>query len=137
MKCIRLVLLLSAAISLHAAANDFTGAWKAVFTGPVGERPKTQSEWVFNLTADSSQVTGVAHMGAWPGDAPISNGKIDGGHITFTVIGKVPYRATNGVVVTTGYPKLVFDGVLKGGEIDLKLNWGGNELDMQARRVPQ
>jgi hypothetical protein len=146
MKWIRFAFVLSVAAFLNAAANDFSGAWKAVFTGPMGERPKMVSEMVFDFKVDGNEVTGMAHMSDWPGDAPITTGKIDGDHITFTVIGKSPWesRSISGVV-TSGYPKLVFDGTLKGDEIDLKLNWGsimttgeersGDEMDMKATKV--
>jgi|ERR1051326_8675642 hypothetical protein len=148
MKWIRVALILSAVSFLNAAANDFNGTWKAVFIGPEGERPKMVSEMVFNFKVDGSKVTGMAHMAAWPGDAEISDGKIDGNRITFTVIGKRPWTAgSGGVVTTSGYPKLVFAGTLKGGEMDLKLNWGsilttgehrsGPQLDMSAKRTSE
>jgi hypothetical protein len=80
-----------------------------------------------------------------PGDAPITDGKIDGDRITYTVNGKLPWTSKYNGVTTSGYPKLVFDGSLKGDEIVLKLNWGdilttgekrgGHELDMKAKRV--
>jgi hypothetical protein len=89
MKWMRFVLVLSAAASLNATANDFTGTWKAVFSGPIGNRPKIVSEIVFNFDVDRNTVTGNAHMSASPGDAEISNGKIDGDRITFTVVGKL------------------------------------------------
>jgi len=124
MKWTRLAFILSAAPFLYAAANDFNGTWKALFIGPEGERPKMVSEMVFNFKVHGSKVTGMAHMAAWPGEAEISDGKIDGDRITFTVIGKRPWMAgSGGVVTTSGYPKLVFAGTLKGGEVDLKLYW--------------
>lgn len=146
MKWMRFVLFLSAAASLHAAANDFAGTWKAVFTGPAGERPKMVSEMIFNFNVDGNNVTGDAHMAAWPGDAEILSGKIDADRITWTVIGKLPWTSTYRGVTTSGYPKLVFDGTLKDGEITIKLNWGSilttgeetpaRELPMKAKRVP-
>jgi hypothetical protein len=145
MKCMPFALVLSAVGFLNAAATDFAGTWKAVFTGPMGERPKMVSEMVFQFKVDGTKLTGNAHMSAWPGDAEISNGKIDGDRVSFTVVGKKPWTATSGGVTTSGYPKLVFDGSLKGGEMDLKLNWGsilttgeersGNELAMKAKRT--
>jgi hypothetical protein len=145
MNRIRFALVLFAVAFLNAAANDVTGTWKAVFTGPIGEQPKMVSEMVFNFKVEGSKLTGTAHMAAWPGDAEITDGKIDGDRIMFTVIGKKPWTAGSGGVTTSGYPKLVFDGSLKGGEIDLKLNWGsvlttgeersGRELDMRAKKA--
>ena len=143
MKWTRLAFILSAVPFLNASANDFNGTWKAVFIGPAGARPRMPSEMVFNFNVDGSKVTGVAHMGSWPGDAEISDGKIDGDRITFTVIGKHPWTGSNG----SGYPKLAFAGTLKGGSMDIKLNWGsimitgehrsGPQLDMSAKRTSE
>ena len=146
MKWMRFALVLSAVAFLNATANDFNGIWKAVFTGPIGERPKMVAEMVFNIKVDGRKVTGLAHMDAWPGDAEITDGKIDGDRITFTVIGKLPWTAgVGGVVTSSGYPKLVFNGSLKDGGRNLKLNWGsilttgeersGSLLDMRAKKT--
>jgi hypothetical protein len=70
MKLVRLTLLLAAMV-LGAPAADINGIWKAVFTGPLGERPKMVSEMIFDLHAAGSKLTGNAHMGNWPGDAPL------------------------------------------------------------------
>ena len=51
----------------------------------------------------ASKVTGMAHVAAWPGDAEISNGKMDGDRVTFTVIGKLPWTAGSGGVTTSGF----------------------------------
>ena len=61
MKWNRLGFVLFVAAFLNAAANDFSGTWKAVFTGPMGQRPKMVSEMVFNLKVDGNKVTGMAH----------------------------------------------------------------------------
>jgi hypothetical protein len=147
MKSMCFVLCLFAGASLNAVATDFAGTWKAVFTGPMEERPKMVSEMVFDFKVDAAKLTGMAHMAAWPGDAEISNGKIDGDRITFTVIGKLPWKSTSAGVSVSGYPKLVFDGVLKDHIISLKLNWGsilttgeersGHELPMSAKKVSE
>src|SRR5882672_5118033 len=77
MKLFRSVVLL-ATLALSASANDISGTWKVWFVGPIDERPKMVSEMTFDLTVDGDKVTGMAHMANWPGDAPISEGKIDG-----------------------------------------------------------
>lgn len=103
------------------------------------------SEMIFNFNVDGNTVTGHAHMAAWPGDAEISNGKIHGDRITFTVLGKLPWTRSYQGVTTSGYPKLVFDGTLRGGEIMITLDWEsilttgeeetGRKLPMRAKRV--
>src|SRR5689334_371979 len=122
MKWMRLLWVLSAAALLNAAANDFDGTWKAVFTGPMDERPRTVAEMVFNLKIDGSKVTGMAHMGAWPGVAEISDGRIEGDRIIFSVVGKSPWTGSNGGGYHGGgHPKLVFSGTRMGDSIDRKL----------------
>jgi len=94
------------------------GVWRAVFTGPMGERPKMVSEIVFTL--DSTNVlTGIVHAAYWPGDAPVADGRIDGEKVTFTMTGHLPFQA-NGV---EGYPKLCFTGIRNGDEMKVELRW--------------
>ena len=76
-----------------ASANPVDGVWEAVFTGPMGERPKMVSEIVFTLASSGNALTGAVHAAAWPGDATVSDGKIDGDRVTFTMIGKRPFQA--------------------------------------------
>jgi hypothetical protein len=49
---------------------------------------------IFELNAEGDQVAGMAHMDTWPGDAPLIDGRIECDHISFTVIGKIPWRST-------------------------------------------
>jgi hypothetical protein len=141
-------LILLATLSLKASANDLNGTWKAVFIGPIGERPKMVSEMVFTFQVDGNKLTGDAHIANWPGDVPISDGKIDGDRISFMVIGKLPWTSRYGHGPTTsGYPKLVFNGTMSGHEMKIILNWGsiltsgeehsGRDLDMKAKKVLQ
>jgi hypothetical protein len=76
-----------ATVALQASAGDVAGIWEARFTGPVGEQPKMVSKMVFNMRVEGQRVSGMAHMSVWPGDAPITDGKVDGNQISFTVIG--------------------------------------------------
>ena len=64
---------------------DITGKWKAVFTDPPMERPKTVSEMTFDLKAEGNELTGTAFVGNWPGKGPLIDGKINGNRIAFTV----------------------------------------------------
>ncbi len=125
MTALPLVLILWTAALGSQPQIDPTGTWRAVFTGPMGDRPKMVSVMTFDLQVNGSQVTGMAHMSNWPGDAPITEGKLEGDRISFTVHGKLPWSSKSPRVALTGYPKLVFTGTLRGNEIDLSLNWGG------------
>ena len=107
------------AAAISAPSNDIDGVWKAVFTGDLGERPKMVSEIVFALNSSGNALGGVVHAAYWPGDAAVSDGKVDGDRITFTMTGHLPFNA-NGV---TGYPKLCFTGVRNGGEMKIDLLW--------------
>ncbi len=106
-----------------AAANDIDGIWKAVFTGPVGERPKMVSEIFFDVYAEGNVLTGTVHAAAWPGDAPIADGRIDGDRISFTMTGHLPFSAGRAGAMITGYPKLCFTGVRQGNQMKLDLLW--------------
>ena len=127
------------AAAISAPSDDIDGVWKAVFTGDLGERPKMVSEIVFALDSSGNALTGVVHAAYWPGDAAVSDGKVDGDRITFTMIGHLPFNA-NGV---TGYPKLCFTGVRNGGEMKIDLLWtearsacgDGKLLPMAGRKV--
>jgi hypothetical protein len=120
-------------------SNDIDGVWKAVFTGDWGERPKMVSEIVFSLDSSGNALTGMVHAAAWPGDAAVSDGKVDGDRITFTMTGHLPFQA-NGV---TGYPKLCFTDVGNGGEMKIDLLWtearrackDGKLLPMAGKKV--
>lgn len=107
------------ATAIGAPSNDIDGVWKAAFTGDLGERPKMVSEIVFALDSSGNALRGVVHAANWPGDAVVSDGKVDGDRITFTMTGHLPFSA-NGV---TGYPKLCFTGVRNGGEMKIDLLW--------------
>jgi hypothetical protein len=115
------LLILVAALATSAA--DFIGTWKAVFTGPVAERPKMVTEMIFEVIATKDKLTGTAHMGGWPGDAPLSEGNVEGDRISFIAVGKSPWRAASSAGESSGLPKLIFSGTLQGGEIQLKVVW--------------
>lgn len=112
------------AVAFQAPADEVSGTWKAVFVGPLGERPKMVSEMVFEFEVEGNELTGMAHMGHWPGDAPISEGKVDGNRISFSVIGKLPWWSSSPKRSGSGYPNLKFTGTLRGGKMQLSLDWG-------------
>jgi hypothetical protein len=113
-----------ATVALQASGSDVAGIWEVRFTGPVGERPKMVSKMVFNMKAEGEKVSGTAHMSVWPGDAPITEGRIMGDKISFTVIGEKPWTVSGSGQASSGYPKLVFTGVVNGDKMQLTLKWG-------------
>ena len=144
MKWMRLSLL-AGTLALCAPAADITGTWKAVFLAPQEKWPKTVSKMVFDLQTDGTALSGTAHIGSWPGEAPISGGKIDGDLISFTVIGKLPWRSSGPQGAASGYPRLSFSGTISGKEMHLTLVWDsiliyGNvnsatEWQMQGQKI--
>jgi hypothetical protein len=106
-----LVLLLAATLTLSAA--DVTGIWKVTYAGSPGSAPKTVGSMILDLKVNGSVVTGTATIGAWPGEASISNGKIEGNHITFTATG---VRGS-----TTGIPTCKLDVTMQDDEMHVVL----------------
>ena len=77
------LLALMGVFAFVAAAADVTGKWTAEIPGRNGN---TQNV-TFNLKADGSAVTG--NMATPRGEAPITDGKVDGNDISFNVVRKV------------------------------------------------
>ena len=98
------------ALALSAAAADVTGKWVGQVQGRNGAQ-----EITMNLKADGSNLTGtVTGGGRGGGGAPtareISDGKVDGSNVTFSVKADV-----NGQTRVTTY-----SGTLSGDELKLK-----------------
>jgi hypothetical protein len=102
------------ATSLAAVPVEFAGTWKVRYSGPPMTGPKTIGSMILAYTVDGDRVTGIAHIGSWPGVAPIANGKVDGGQISFTARG---YLSS-----TTGIPTCRLEGTLSGGELVIRLS---------------
>jgi hypothetical protein len=102
-----------AASSLPASGADLTGTWKLRFAGPKDNAPKTVGSIVLELKSATDAVTGTAHIGVWPGDAPIADVKVDGDRITFT--------ATGSLGSTTGIPTCQFIATVHGDEMTLTM----------------
>jgi hypothetical protein len=145
MKLLCSVLTFLAMAASYLSAAEIDGTWKARFTTAQSSLPMTVSEVTFDLKVVGNKISGMAHVGSWPGDAEISQGAIEGDHFTFTAIGHLPWRRSSGGVVSGGYPKLVFSGKLTGDDMTMKLDWGnvmyaGDEepvrgYELAARRV--
>ena len=87
-----------------AAAADISGKWTAEVPGRQGAMQTT----TFNFKVDGDKLTGT--MAGPRGDAPITDGKISGDDISFTVS-----REMNGNTI-----KMNFTGKVSGGEIKFK-----------------
>jgi len=113
MKNVLSVAFLSIATVMTAAPIDASGRWKLVYAGPKEEELKTIGSMVLDITAVKDDLTGTARIGSWPGEAPISDGKVDGDRITFT--------ATGHLSSTTGIPTCQFVGTVEGDEMVLTM----------------
>lgn len=96
-----------------SADTDVVGKWIVVYAGSPGTAPKTVGSMILDLKVNGNVVTGTAFIGAWPGEAPISDGKIESDHITFT--------ATGHVGSTTGIPTCKFDVIMQDDEMHVTL----------------
>jgi hypothetical protein len=103
--------------------NAVAGIWRAVFTGPMGERPKMVSEILFDVETNENALTGTVHAAAWPGDGAITDGRVDGDQVTFTMTGHHPFQAGRPGAMLTDFPKLCFTGLRNAGEMKIDLLW--------------
>ena len=108
-------LLLTASFSLADESNA-AGIWKVFYVNsqPASGGPKTVGEIVLNLKVDGKTVSGNVGIGMWPGPAPISDGRMEGDHITFT--------ATGHLDSTTGIPTCKFDVTIRADKMHVALS---------------
>jgi len=112
MKYAWVLLLLSA---LSASAADLAGTWKGSMETPNGSIENT-----FVFKTDGAKLTGTVSLGQF-GDSEISEGKVDGADITFTVI-----RNFNGNDI-----KLVYKGKMKDDQVSLTVTVQGREMSFE------
>jgi hypothetical protein len=135
-------------ISWFAAASPagVEGKWKLLILGDPAKMPKTVSEMTFEFHVKGKELTGMAHMGNWPGDASIQDGKVEGERISFTTIGKGAWRSSSSRGQASGYPRLTFAGTVSGDEMRLHVVWDsvmiyggesgrGSEYDLAGKRT--
>ena len=101
------ILALMAVCSLGALAADASGTWKATVETPNGAMENT-----FTLKVDGDKLTGTITMGQF-GEAPISEGKVDGDNVSFLVV-----REFNGNQFRINYKgKVAGDEMKLSGEV--------------------
>ena len=118
MKKFAAVLIAILAFSFSAlAAEDANGTWKATLETPQGAMENT-----FLLKIDGGKVTGTISS-QMMGSQQISDGKIDGDKITFSI--------------TSDFGVISYSGTIKGDDMKLTLTVGGGQftLDLTAKRV--
>jgi hypothetical protein len=117
-----ILLALASCLGLAAPAG-VEGTWRATFLGDPGHWPKTVGEMTFEFHVAGKDLTGTAHIGSWPGEAAIQDGKVDGDRITFTVIGKGAWWSNSREGRASGYPRLTLTGSVADGEMRLHVVW--------------
>lgn len=115
------LLVLFAAFAFTASAADIAGTWKAST-----ETPNGNFETTFVFKVDGDKLTGTT-SNQMMAETAISDGKIDGDNLTFTVNANF-----NGNEV-----KLNYKGKVAGNEmkITLSLPGGDRTFDMTAKKV--
>jgi len=116
-------ILLVASFSLLAA--DVSGKWVAEQPGRNGGPPR-QVTFVFK--ADGAKLTGTMTGGGRGGAAPtaieITDGKIDGDNVSFTVKRETP----------NGTMEMKYNGTVSGDELKLKYTMMDQERELTAKR---
>ena len=102
---------LTALMALVALAADVTGKWSAEMAGRNGQTRTV----TMNLKADGDKLTGT--IGGPQGDTEISDGKVSGDNISFSVV-----REMNG-----NQMKMNYTGTVSGDEIKFKVEREGGQ----------
>jgi len=124
MKSISRLILASSVALVALWAADATGKW----TGEMQGRNGNTMNVSLNLKADGAKLTGT--VGGQNGDTEISDGKVDGDSVSFTVV-----RAFNGNQIKQNYK-----GKLEGDTIHFTVtreggNGGGQPRTFDAHRA--
>lgn len=121
MNCTLRVLTLLATLTLAASAAEISGTWKLRVTR--GVIHKTFADVTLELKAEGSTLTGTAHIGEniYPGTAPVSEGRIEGDSVSFTVVGRTPS--------SNGTPVMTFHGIIRGEHLELIMHMISGPVD--------
>jgi hypothetical protein len=102
-------------LAVSCFAADVTGKWTATTQSPDGQEMQIS----FNLKQDGDKLSGTVEGPM--GQMPISEGKLDGDAISFTV--------------EMNEMKIVHKGTVSGDEMKLKVEFGDRAFDMTAKRT--
>src|ERR1051326_496407 len=104
-------------LTLVALAADISGNWKATAEGPNGTMERT---FVFKL--EGTKVTGET-TSSMMGKSVISDGKMDGDTVTFTLTGNIGGNEM----------KLNYKGKVSGNEIHFTSEIAGDEMKLNYK----
>jgi hypothetical protein len=106
------LILIALVLAAPAFAADVTGKWKATLAD-------MGMEMTFTFKAEGSTLTGM--VSGQMGEMQITDGKVDGNNITFTV--------------TIDQGKVVHKGVLNGDDMKITAQMGDQNFEMTAKRM--
>jgi hypothetical protein len=112
MKLAAVLTLIVLILAAPVFAADVTGKWKATMA-------EAGMELIFTFKADGGTLTGT--VSGQMGEFPISEGKVDGNNISFTV--------------ATDQMKVLHKGVVSGDEIKMTGQMGDQNFEMTAKRM--
>jgi hypothetical protein len=119
------VAIIALVFTFGAIAADLTGKWVAEQPGRNGGPPR---QTTFDLKQDGNKLTGTMTGGGRGGAAPqaiqITDGKVDGDKVSFTV-----KRETQNGPMETKY-----NGTVSGDELKLKFTMMDQEREITAKR---
>jgi hypothetical protein len=101
-------------LAVSAFAADVTGKWTATLKTPDGQ----DMQQVIDLKQDGNKLSGTIETPM--GQMPISEGKVDGDAISFTI--------------EMNDMKIVHQGTVSGDEMKLKIQFGDQTFEMTAKR---
>ena len=112
--------ILIAAVCATAFASDISGNWKATAEGPNGNMERT-----FTFKVDGNRVTGET-TSSLLGRSTITDGKIDGDTVTFTITAKLQDNEM----------KLTYKGKITDKEIvfESSAGGGGQTIEWHAKK---
>jgi hypothetical protein len=126
------MLFLLAGLAAHASADDIAGSWKVIFVR--GAAWQSIGDADFDFKVEGNKLSGTAHIGVgWPGTAPISEGvriagsTIEGDRVSFLVLGQQPS--------SDGYPKMRFEGTVRGDQLQLTMTLFYSDTESVAGRL--
>jgi len=113
------ILILFTAVAVSAGTDDIMGTWKTVSRVTSPWTGKLSYEPTFEFKGDGNNLTGMLRMDGWPGDAPISDGKIEGDKVTFSVTHQRDYRFGRNGQMYSHFPRIKATGRIHGNEMEL------------------
>ena len=110
--------LLSCALALVVYAADASGKWSFETRGRNGAMTQT-----LNLKQDGSNLSGTL-AGGRGGEVEISDGKVDGNNVSFTVVREFQGNKVN----------IKYNGIVSGDEMKLTIETGRGPQEVTAKR---